>query len=614
MDKKNTVLGILFIAAGIGFMFWQARQMEEQRRRELLAEPAPAPEAAQSSSAPSAPLPGETPGSAIPPEAAADPLDLLMADAPAPADEVPRAPEETVVLENDFIEVEFTTRGGAIRTVAFKQTKRGGRDDYVFNRGGLLPALSMSLAGADGTPREYAPAYRIAARTEDSITFDLDLGAGMSLRRTYSVAREGGETDPYIIRHETVFENAGDAPKEIAPVFLNLGTALPISRGQRGLYLNVGRFDGEDASFTAITKLTGSKGFFGIGASAPKPRIELPGRVEWASVKNQFFASVLSSDSRVGGQVLVLPVESQAVEEGTAPPEQGITGSVGYPVGIVPAGGRQSLEFDFYVGPKEFIRLQRLGNEQDLVMQFGFFGFFSKLLLAFMHGIHTIVPSWGWSIVIMTILIKLLFWPLTAKASRSQKRMAKIQKPMAELKEKYKDNPQKMQQETLKLFKEHQVNPVAGCLPMLIQMPIFLGLFYMLRTASELRFAPFLWISDLSQPDTVAVIAGLPLNILPLIMGASMFVQMRMIPMSPTADPTQQKIFKFLPLVFLVFLYNFSSGLVLYWTVQNLLTILQTKITNSRPDEEPVPAATPAAARGKTKGTASRARPRKRKS
>ena len=145
-----------------------------------------------------------------------------------------------------------------------------------------------------------------------------------------------------------------------------------------------------------------------------------------------------------------------------------------------------------------------------------------------------------------------------------------------------------MQQETLKLFKENKINPLAGCLPILIQMPVFLGLFYMLRTASELRFEPFLWVADLSQPDTLLEVGGFPINLLPLIMGVTMFLQMQMMPTSPTMDPMQQKIFKFMPLIFLVFLYSFSSGLVLYWTVQNILTIIQQKITNSRPDPEPV--------------------------
>ena len=601
MDKKNTLIGILCIAAGIGFMFWQASELEKQRREALREEARQVEEAAKSGGDAAAPAqPEAVADDAAPagspeenPEAGASEMVELLAEDITPesaadavvSDDV--GPEERVTLSNDFIEVEFTTRGGAIREVRFLQTKRGGEDDYVFNEDGFLPALSLSLAGRDGAMQEFALPYTVLSQTESSITFQLEAANGLTVERRYRLATDADEQDPYVIRHNTRFVNAGETPKALATIYLNLGTARPIAENQRFNYLNVGQFDGNDADFTAINKLTGSSGFLGIGANAPKDQITRTERIEWASVKNQFFASVLSSPT-VGRELLIYPVEGApaAQSSGNKPPEAGITGSVGYTVGRVAAGAEQALDFEFYVGPKEFKRLQALGNEQDLVMQFGFFGFFSKLLLAFMYAVHSVVPSWGWSIVIMTILIKLLFWPLTAKASRSQKRMSKIQEPMQALREKYKDNPQKMQQETLKLFKEHQVNPVAGCLPMLIQMPIFIGLFYMLRTASELRHAPFLWIGDLSQPDTIASIGGFPLNLLPLIMGATMFLQMQMMPTSPTADPVQQKIFKFLPAVFLVFLYNFSSGLVLYWTVQNVLTIVQQKITNSLPDED----------------------------
>jgi len=261
-----------------------------------------------------------------------------------------------------------------------------------------------------------------------------------------------------------------------------------------------------------------------------------------------------------------------------------------FPITRIDPGDRQVIDIQYYAGPKEFNRLTKLGENQDEVMQFGFFGFFSKILMFFLYAIHSFIPSWGWSIVVMTIIIKLCFWPLTAKAAASQKRMRKIQEPLKEIREKFKDSPQKMQKETMRLFRENKVNPAAGCLPILIQMPIFFGLFWMLRTASELRYAPFLWINDLSQPDTVAHIFDFPINILPLIMGATMYFQMQMTPAMASADAMQQKIFKFLPFIFLIFLYNFSSGLVLYWTVQNLLTILQQYITNKRDDvaNEPV--------------------------
>ncbi|MDG1242386.1 MAG: membrane protein insertase YidC [Opitutae bacterium] len=592
MDKKNTILGIICIAAGIGFMYKQTNDLKDQQVQQQQQAAAALDQARIEASMADAVV--------TDPAVSADEdiLGLLTQVLEVPAVVVAQpavaTAEQVVTLSNDFIEVEFTTLGGAIRTVEFLQTKTGQRDDYVFNVDGRLPALSLSLAARDGDMQEFALPYSIEQQSADSITFVFNSGDGLALRRTYSLAQDGSEQDPYIIRHSTTFNNQATTPQALSTIYLNLGTSRPVTEKQLPAFLNVGYFDGEDAEFIAINKLTGGNGFLGIGASVPVEQLEQSVRSEWASVKNQFFAAVLSSET-MGRDLFIYPVEATEAEDGTRG-RPGISGSVGYEVGTVAAGSAKTLDFDFYVGPKEFKRLQALGNQQDEVMQFGFLSFISKLLLSFMYAIHSVVPSWGWSIVIMTICIKTLFWPLSAKASRSQKRMAKIQGPMAELKEKYKDNPQKLQQETLKVFKENQVNPVAGCLPMLVQMPIFLGLFYMLRSASELRHEPFLWVSDLSMPDTIMYIAGYPLNLLPLLMGITMFFQMRMMPVSPTADPAQQKIFKFLPFIFLVFLYNFSSGLVLYWTVQNLLTIVQQKIINSQPDEELQPVVAKAAA------------------
>lgn len=611
MDKKNTILGLVFIAAGIGYMFWQGQEMEKQRLEQL--QQAETIEAPAEETMPADAVISPVDGAAAVDKASVEAADLFE-EVEAEALTVPEAPsaeEQTIKLANEFIEATLTTRGGAIKTVEFLTTKRGERDDYVFNQDGYLPALSLSLSSEDGGLREFALDYAIERQTKDSVTFALDTGKGLTVRRTYRIVAGDTAAEPYVIEHQTVFENTSGAPKPLKTIYFNLGTARPISKEMVGVnFLNVGYYNGEGAEFIPIKELTGSKGFLGIGSNSPQDEIAEAARIEWASVKNQFFASVLSSET-VGGDVYIYPVE--APQNGDGVPERpGITGSVGYDVGTLAAGESRTMDFDFYIGPKEFKRLQALGNQQDLVMQFGkIFGFFSKILLVFMYAIHSVVPSWGWSIVIMTICIKLIFWPLTSKASRSQKRMAKIQGPMAEMKEKYKDNPQKIQQETLKLFKEHQVNPVAGCLPMLVQMPIFLGLFYMLRTASELRFEPFLWVSDLSMPDTLTEIGGFPINILPIIMGFTMFLQMSMMPVSPTADPMQQKMFKFLPFIFLIFLYNFSSGLVLYWTCQNILTIIQQKIINSRPDEPLKPVAAAVAEKSKGKGGSPRTKSKK---
>ncbi|MFP4351894.1 MAG: YidC/Oxa1 family insertase periplasmic-domain containing protein [Puniceicoccaceae bacterium] len=617
MDKKNVLIGLAFILAAFGLMFYQSSQMPPPGEPARPA-PAEAGEPADPARSGDRPADGERDvfGTADAPEPAPradedgesvfrpveDPGEV---DAPS-ADEGTEAEEVIRTLANDFIEVEFTTRGGGIRRIHFLQTKKGGRDTFVFNAGSDLPALGLGFQGPESAA-SFGRTYEIveAATSPTTITFERALGGDIVVRRTFSItAPEDTQGDPYLIGHETSFLNRSDqALQSGSGAHLHLGTVHSIGADKRGEFLNFGYFDGEDAEFIGIRKFTGSSGFLGIGASAPVDEVsEIVPRLYWGTVKNQFFAFVaniregLRSDGFfVTGTTVEPPLPPDAA------PADGIRASLAFPIDRIEPGGSQEIRVDFYAGPKEFRRLARLGDGVDEVMQFGFFGFFSKILLFFLYGVHSFVPTWGWSIVVMTIIIKLLFWPLTAKAAQSQKRMQKIQAPLKELREKYKDNPQKMQKETMKLFRENKVNPAAGCLPILIQMPIFIGLFWMLRTASELRYAPFLWIDDLSRPDTVAEVFGFPVNILPLIMGATMFFQMRMTPAMASADAMQQKIFKLLPFVFLVFLYNFSSGLVLYWTVQNLLTILQQYITNKRDDVANEPVVVPAAPKKKAR-------------
>lgn len=172
------------------------------------------------------------------------------------------------------------------------------------------------------------------------------------------------------------------------------------------------------------------------------------------------------------------------------------------------------------------------------------------------------------------------------------KRMAALQPQMNALREKYKDDPKKMNMKLMEFMKEQKVSPLGGCLPILLQIPVFFGFFTMIRTAIELRGARFLWVCDLSKPDTLFTIPGLnaPFNLLPLIMGVTMLWQARLTPVSPGVDPVQQKIMKYMPLIMMVFLYNFSAGLTLYWTVQNLLSIAQMKLTHAQPEPAKVPA------------------------
>jgi YidC/Oxa1 family membrane protein insertase len=285
---------------------------------------------------------------------------------------------------------------------------------------------------------------------------------------------------------------------------------------------------------------------------------------------------------------------------------------------ILAPGQQFERELGLYAGPKEYRRLARLAedlkNELDLVMNFGFFGFFAKALLLTMNWFHDAMRfSYGWAIVAITVIIKLVFWPLTMASTRSMKRMQALQPQMKEIQEKYKEDPARMNKKLMEFMKEHKVSPLGGCLPMVLQIPVFFGFFTMIKSAIELRGASWFWVGDLSKPDTLFMASGLgwipfigipgvglPFNLLPLIMGVTMFWQARLTPPAPGMDPTQQKIMRYMPLMFMVFLYNFSAGLTLYWTVQNILTILQTKLTAVKPETSnaPVPAKAAVLTRG----------------
>jgi YidC/Oxa1 family membrane protein insertase len=570
MDKKNTIIGLALLMAAFTLMVFQ-----QQR-------PPAAPFEAVEEVRPPELAPGATPP---PPEPRAPALAVTPAD-PSPA----QVAEEIVRLENGFIAVEFTNLGGAIRRVVLKAhaLAKGSEERYILNDVDPVPALALlDLPGAGPEA-----GYQVLSRTDSEISFGLALSDSVQIVRHYSLQRDAGRSDPsaYLVQHRTEFLNTSGQPLLLSEFGVHLGTAIPTGRQMLGMeHLNFNYYDGRRFRHLAPRKFEGGgfMSWIGMRSNEPKPFIEERLPVMWASVKNQFFASILTPEQQPVGFV-ARPV-TLPLEEGERRALKAMTGNLRFDLRGIPADGAQVLNASFYAGPKEYRRLEAMGQNQDRVMQFGwpFFAFISKLLLSMMVAIHSFIPNYGVSIILVTVIIKTILWPLTAQAARSSKRMGKIQEPMKALREKYKDDPRRMQMETMKLFREAKVNPLGGCLPMLVQIPIFFGLFRMIMSAAELRFAEFLWVGDLSAPDTIATIMGLPINILPVMMGVTMYYQMRMMPMA--MDSTQQKIFRLMPLIMFVFCYSFSSGLVLYWTVQNLLTILQQYLTNRKKDD-PTPA------------------------
>jgi len=594
MDKKNMLIGGALMVCAIGFLIYGNR----------FAPPPPAPLPSATQTAPEASPTGtpSSPGATGAPAFSAPTSSTSNATFAAIIKDNSEA--RVTTLRNEFVEVRLTDFGAAVRDVAFLKypAVQGEPEPFVFNQLHADPMLAfVDFPGLDRSVRFE----RVSANSTE-VVFKLILENRIEVTRRYSIHPAGAtlaeNQDPYQIRHETTFRNLTDQTIALPRAAVSLGTAAPFSALDYGQYLNVGFFDGEDFRFNERSELEGG-GFltnFGVGDRNPKPFIEQPGNVVWATVKNQFFAAILTLD-QPGVGIVTRRVELPPFA-GSTQTNIGVAGSARIDLKALAPQGSSNFTGDFYVGPKEYKRLSGFEQKQDKVMQFDryFFnrmllsGYVGPFLLTLLHSAHSVVPSWGWSIVLMTLFLKIITLPFTLAASRASKRMQKLQPQIQAVREKFKDNPQKLNQATMEIFKENKVNPVGGCLPILITIPLFVGFFAMLQSASELRFAPFLWAHDLSAPDTVARIFGFPLNIMPLLMGVTMVVQMRLTP-TPTTDNMQMKIMQFMPIMFTLFCYNFSCALALYSTVNGLFTIIQQLAVNKFSKDEPIAAVAAAA-------------------
>jgi YidC/Oxa1 family membrane protein insertase len=599
MDKKNFTIGVVLLVTAFAVLFLAPRS-------------APPPTAAPGSEK----VPAATPGAPVAPAA----LPGATQSSPPPADAVNAAfaavnrdaeDATLTVLRNDYIEARFTDSGGALREVALIKRnssnrliypeKLGGNEPFVFNALHADPILAV--VGYQELDRSAR--YRRISVSENQVEYRTVAGQ-LEVTRRYTLSPNRGEnTDPYQIRHETTFRNLGEQPMQPMAVRFSLGTAAPINASDPGIQLTTGYSTGSDREFIPRSQLEYSNGFLGIGAH-PARALTSPGPLVWTAVKNQFFASILTGDTPASA-LISRRVKLLATLPDETPSAYGVTGEAQFDLKSLGPREDATIGSALFVGPKEYRRLanpKAFKADQDKVMDFGMFRFFSQILLTLMTWIHGYVDNWGVAIILTTLTLKTLFVPLTLSASRSAKRMAKLQPEMQAIREKYKDNPQKQQQATMELFKSRKINPVGGCFPILVTIPFFIGFFQMLQSTAELRFAPFLWAPDLSSTDTVAVLFGiLPLNIMPLLMGSTMVIQMRLTP-APSVDNMQMKMMKFMPYIFTLFCYSFSCALSLYSFVNGLFTIGQQLVINRMKDPTDTaspsgPAATTAATLGK---------------
>jgi YidC/Oxa1 family membrane protein insertase len=285
------------------------------------------------------------------------------------------------------------------------------------------------------------------------------------------------------------------------------------------------------------------------------------GEIKWFSFEGEYFAALL------------IPPASKEITLSVKGTEKDLLKAVITPPLSIPPREKVSVAYQIYLGPKDEDRLKALGVGAEKLVDFGFFTIVAKPLLWFIRLTHKVTGNYGIDIIIISILIKIIFLPLTQISFKSMKEMQKVQPEMNRLKEQFKNDKARLQQEVMLLYKRRKINPMSGCLPMLIQIPVFIALYNALQNGIEMRHAPFfLWITDLSAKD--------PIYITPLIMGATMVIQQKMTPTA--ADPTQAKMFMLMPVMFTFLFLNFPSGLVIYWLINNVLSIAHQYYLNKK--------------------------------
>lgn len=497
--------------------------------------------------------------------------------------------EVLATLETPETIFTFTSIGGGLKTAQLKNQTNGLLGPVTLNRHGSSPIGAI----AEGPDRMEATNYTMVDEesvTGKSVVFRGKLPSGLWAKKTWSLVEGGNEGTPFLLDFKLQIENGRQEQMNLDSFSIFLGTATPldiIERGeQTGFVLN----DARDFSFHSVSEF--AKAWFGMR----KERSLITQPVEkavYAGVANQFFATVIrpteSTESLLWAKVD--PTTLQADKH----PVKTIRAGLRLPNATLSPGDQRTLTYQVFTGPKQnrvFRKMEdQYGGEWGTLMNYGFFSPFSRFMNWSLYWVHDGVSkisskwSWGFAVVILTILLRTAIWPLYNRSNRTMKRMSKLKPEMDKLREKYPDDPQKMNQEMMGLYRKFGINPLGGCLPMFAQLPIFFGFYSMLLHAVEMRGQSFLWVTDLSQPDTVAHIMGLPINPLPIVMAITSFAQMAMMP-NTGGDKTQMMMIKFMPFFFLFICYNFASALALYWTTSNIFSIAQTWLSNRLPEPE----------------------------
>lgn len=538
MDIKRTVLWVIFFMSAV--MLYDNWQRAHGRQSMFF------PNVTQTTGASS------TDASSGASAAGGAPAALPAASTTAPDSTAPIAQAQLVKFSTDVYDGEIDTRGGTLAKLTLKKEGDGKQPDlFVTLFDHTKDHTYLARTGVTGgnfpnhndlyTPAAGNPSALAAGQDSMKLSFESQEKGGVKVVKTYTFTRGS-----YVIGVDTKIENVGSAPVTPTVYMEIVRDSTPV---ETPLFSH---------TFLGPAVYTDQKHFQKITFSdIDKNKAEYVNSADngWVAMVQHYFASAWIPQQGVKRDIYVEKIDPSLYRVGVK--EQ---------VKTIEPGQSADVSARLFAGPEEERVLEGIAPGLDLVKDYGWVTIIAKPLFWLLQKIHGYVGNWGWSIVLLTLLIKAVFFPLSAASYKSMARMKEITPRMQALRERFKSDPQKMNAALMELYKTEKVNPFGGCLPVVIQIPVFISLYWVLLASVEMRGAPWiLWIHDLSQRD--------PFFILPVLMAGSMFLQTRLNPTPP--DPVQAKMMMFMPIAFSVMFFFFPAGLVLYYVVNNVLSIAQ---------------------------------------
>ena len=530
MDIKRTLLWVVFAVSGLMlFNNWQI-----QNGQKPLIEPKTTNQAS-----------AEKSNASVTPTAVANTTSAAPKDSVTKSEPVKEVAGKIVHLKNDVLDLEIDTKGATIIKSTLLKHQDNGAPVVIFQSQGEHKYQARSglvINGADA-PNHTDLFNAQTSADGQSIVFTAEK-AGVVLEKTVELPK-----DSYVvtIKNKVTNKTTQTISPSLYAELLRDGTKVEKSQ----FY----------STFTGPAIYTDNEKFHKVEFSdIEKNKVSAPktiatGESGWVGMVQHYFASAWIPDASAIREFYFDKLDNNLYRAG-----------IKASLGEIAAGTNKTETTRLFVGPQEEKMLESIAPGLELVKDYGWLTIIAKPIFWLLTKIHGLLGNWGWSIVVLTILIKLAFFPLSAASYKSMARMKEVQPRLLQMKEQYKNDPQQLNKAMMEMYRKEKINPLGGCLPVVVQIPVFISLYWVLLATVEMRSAPWVgWIHDLSMPD--------PYYILPVVMAISMFIQTKLNPTPP--DPIQAKVMTIMPLAFSVMFFFFPSGLVLYWVVNNILSIAQ---------------------------------------